>query len=497
MGVCDTERVKNEYINVNIQDPREITDTTKFYDVIIPIQSIKDITKGWEIKVSERFTNNYNDLINEKAVRIGIIGNSNKGKSFILSKLSKIKLPTGTSIKTEGLSIKYPDLRNYPDRRIVLLDSAGLETPVLISSDENREMFVQGNNQQNSNNDEKAGNDLFKEKSKEKIITELFLQDYIIYNSDILILVVGILTYSEQKILNKIKTKLKREKSLTKSNNNLYIIHNLMTFTTIQQVESYIQETLLMSATFQLEKNVKINTKNEEQRGVCYYEKNSNPKIFHLIFANEYSEAGRYYNDYTLSFIEKSYELNIDLKGFDIVETVKERFLIESKDIIELPPNEKIEFVEYPKTLIKLKTPTTITLKKFFIDELGFQNMKANGFEPNYSYYKTNDAIIVKLEVPGNCKFESSYHYSGEYTIIKINGIKEKDGNIDLENSNVYNGREYGNFSVNIPIKQEDFVIKNEQPLHYSENGIIILLYKIEKILKPIQFTIDKNKVKF
>ena len=323
------------------------------------------------------------------------------------------------------------------------------------------------------------------------------MQDYIIYNSDILILVVGILTYSEQKILNKIKTKLKREKSLTKSNNNLYIIHNLMTFTTIQQVESYIQETLLMSATFQLEKNVKINTKNEEQRGVCYYEKNSNPKIFHLIFANEYSEAGRYYNDYTLSFIEKSYELNIDLKGFDIVETVKERFLIESKDIIELPPNEKIEFVEYPKTLIKLKTPTTITLKKFFIDELGFQNMKANGFEPNYSYYKTNDAIIVKLEVPGNCKFESSYHYSGEYTIIKINGIKEKDGNIDLENSNVYNGREFGNFSVNIPIKQEDFVIKNEQPLHYSENGIIILLYKIEKILKPIQFTIDKNKVKF
>ena len=338
----------------------------------------------------------------------------------LLSKLSKIKLPTGTSIKTEGLSIKYPDFRNYPDRRIVLLDSAGLETPVLISNDENRETLVQGNKQQNSNNDEKAGNDLFKEKSKEKIITELFLQDYIIYNSDILILVVGILTYSEQKILNKIKTKLKREKSLTKINNNLFIIHNLMTFTTIQQVESYIQETLLMSATFQLEKNVKINTRNEEQRGVCYYEKNSNPKIFHLIFANEYSEAGRYYNDYTLSFIEKSYELNIDLKGFDIVETVKERFLIESKDIIELTPDQKIEFVEYQRTLIKLKTPTTITLKKFFIDELGFQNMKANGFEPNYSYYKTNDAIIIKLEVPGKFYLETFYHYSGE--TILING---------------------------------------------------------------------------
>ena len=152
MGVCDTERSKNDYINVNIQDPREITDTTKFYDVIIPIQSIKDITKGWEIKVSDRYKNNYHNLITEKAVRIGIIGNSNKGKSFILSKLSKIQLPTGTSIKTEGLSIKYPDLIKYRDRRIVLLDSAGLETPVLISSDENRELLVQGNNQQNSAN---------------------------------------------------------------------------------------------------------------------------------------------------------------------------------------------------------------------------------------------------------------------------------------------------------------------------------------------------------
>ena len=61
----------------------------------------------------------------------------------------------------------------------------------------------------------------------------------------------------------------------------------------------------------------------------------------------------------------------------------------------------------------------------------------------------------------------------------------------------MYNGREFGNFSLSIPIKQEDFVIKNEKPLFYSENGIIILSYKIEKILKPIQFNTDTNKVQF
>ena len=69
--------------------------------------------------------------------------------------------------------------------------------------------------------------------------------------------------------------------------------------------------------------------------------KNSNPKIFHLIYANENSEAGKYYNQYTLSFIEKLYEANIDLKGFDIVKSIKERFLEESKDIIEIPKEGK------------------------------------------------------------------------------------------------------------------------------------------------------------
>ena len=50
--------------------------------------------------------------------------------------------------------------------------------------------------------------------------------------------------------------------------------------------------------------------------------------------------------------------------------------------------------------MIKLKSPKEIKLKKFFIDELGIQNMRINGFDPNYSYYKTNDAIVIKIEIP-------------------------------------------------------------------------------------------------
>ena len=299
---------------VKFKESTEV-DSKNFYDVIVTIDSIKDIINGWNIILNERFKREQQNLLNKKALKIGIIGNSNKGKSFILSQLSKIPLPSGTSIKTEGLSIKYPDIKEFKDRNIVLLDSAGLENPVLYSVNDN-------------NVEKKNRTEIFKEKSREKIMTELFLQDYIIHNSDILIIVVGILSYSEQKTLNRIKIKLKRENITKKTNNSLFIIHNLMTYTTIAQIKTYIKNTLLQSATFELEEQLKVNIKeNGQVGGICFFEKNSNPKIFHLIFANADSEAGHYYNNYTLSFIEKSFELNINLSGFDI----KKQFKIDLK----------------------------------------------------------------------------------------------------------------------------------------------------------------------
>ena len=252
-----------------------------------------------------------------KLIKIGVIGNSNKGKSFILSKLSKIALPSGTSIRTEGLSVKYPDCELFKNRKIALLDSAGLETPVIkdkidkenkkenvggiekninISKENNNKNELDNRKNSNRENGENTGNELFKEKSREKIMTELFLQNYIIYNSDFLIVVVGILTYSEQKILNRIKSELKR----ARINKTLYIIHNLITYTTVDQVKSYIVETLLNSATFELEEHIIINMEIEQRtKGVCYHEKSNVPQmyqIYHLIYANEYSDAGKEYN---------------------------------------------------------------------------------------------------------------------------------------------------------------------------------------------------------
>ena len=512
----------------------------EFYDIIVNIKSVKDISKGWEIKMTENGEKNFNLYKSKELIKIGVIGNSNKGKSFILSRLSGIDLPSGTSIKTEGLSIKYPELKDHKDRKIVLLDSAGLETPVLREDiNQNNKKNIKSDNQEEENNinisknitenDEGEGkkgdlneensnmknnandkeenklkgeenakennengekpNAIFKEKSKEKLITELFLQNYIINNSDILILVVGILTYSEQKLLNRIKTDILK----LKMNKPLYIIHNLKTFFSKKQVEDYIQNNLMKSATFELKEGHKISSSKESEDGCYYFEKNSNPKIFHLIFANEGSKAGIYYNNFTLKFIENAYQEVTDLKAYDVIQTIKERFIVLSQEIIEKSNEEQKQFKlediiddnEIMKNkVIKLKKPKTIVLKRCLIDELGFSNLRGNGFEPQFNYYyqeeENKKKIIIRVEAPGNSIISSQIEYSGEYTIIKLVGTKKPDKTPKYKIENIHTSREFGEFNLDIPLKTEDYTIKNAYPTIIDKKGIIILEYECE-----------------
>jgi len=500
---------------------------TDFYDIIIDINSIKGIKKGWEIKMSERIKKDYSSLKSEKIIKIGVIGNSNKGKSFILSKLSKINLPSGTSIRTEGLSVKYPELDLYINRKIALLDSAGLETPIL-KEDDNVKLKKEGNegnnelitkekkeNEEKKETEEKNENDeqkdekkvdlkedeleienksekeIFREKSREKLITELFLQNYIIYNANILIIVVGILSYSEQKLINRIQREIQR----TKINRKLFVIHNLLTYTTKEQIKEYIDTYLLKSATFNLEEGHKISSSTKEEKGTYFFEKNTEPKIYHLIFANEGSEAGEYYNNFTLNFIENQYADVIDLKPFDVIETIKDKFIEISKEIFEKIeyPFQKTDFDDTNKNLIKLKNLKNIKLKKCLIDELGFSNLTTNSFEPNYNCYKKDDKLIVRVEVPGNCQIKTGIEYTGEYTLLKVKGTKKKDKEPEKDEDNLYNSRIIGDFSFNVLIKPDEYLIKNEKPKVEEKKGLIIIQFQLDEKNSEVEFGDNLN----
>ena len=121
------KELENEINKIIKKDEENIKKAEEFYDVIVDIKSIKGIKEGWKIKMNRKGEELYLKCKHNKCLKIGVIGNKNKGKSFLLSKISNTKLLSGSHIETEGISIKYHDSKY---KSLILLDSAGLETPV-------------------------------------------------------------------------------------------------------------------------------------------------------------------------------------------------------------------------------------------------------------------------------------------------------------------------------------------------------------------------------
>ncbi len=452
-----------------------------FYDVIINIKSITEITKGWEIKFnSKKGKEEYDKMIKEEVLKVGVIGNGNKGKSFFLSKISDYELPTGTSIRTEGLSLKYPDTSKN-ERTIVLMDSAGLETPLL--KDDNI----------NENNSNYIKN--LEELAKDKSMTELFIQNFVINESDILICVVGILTYNEQKLINRIKSELNNNNNNNKDR-KLFIIHNLQTYVEINQVEKYSKEYLLNSITFNLKKvdaSVYDEKKNDKINKIFFSEIINNDKnnleIYHFIMANENSDAGNFYNNFVIKYFKDLYKTMPYFNKFPVIEKIQNFF----KDISNLFFENEIKNFEFDNNennnLIKLNLNEKITLKKCLIDELGINILLNKKFNPNFCYFinKDNSKLIIEIEISGKFKNLSVDIISKEnFYSFNIEGTKIAE--ILNKNNNYYNSRfnGYFNFIINVPKDKIELKNSNEISNLSHKNGIIKIecdLLKEKKIL--------------
>ena len=110
-------------MNSDNSDPLDI------YDLVINIDAMKSLLgQGWEEEMTDKGKNTYEEKKDKPSVVVSVIGNQNKGKSFILGQISGQPIPKGYSVKTKGLSVKYPTIEK---QNIILLDTAGFETPLV------------------------------------------------------------------------------------------------------------------------------------------------------------------------------------------------------------------------------------------------------------------------------------------------------------------------------------------------------------------------------
>ena len=483
------------------------------YDIVVDVTSLEYLPNGWNVKYSEQGLKRYEEFKTKKSCVVGVVGNANKGKSFFLQKLSGVDLPSGHSVRTEGLSVKYP---NMNDKNIILLDTAGLETPLTeseyydskkkLEEIEKEEADAKKENESESEKkNEESTEETEEEKKKQekeeknfkvierfardKQITEFFLQKFILKNSNVLLLLVGQLTYSDQKLLNRVKRECTDKK--------LIVIHNLANLIYKKQVEDYINETLMKSLTFKLKKNkiISFDDKPKEDENTFYYceefnkgdkdedddEEEDTLDVVHIIMANDNSEAGKYYNKAAITFVQNQITCMANLETFDVINKLMTFFVKSSPDIID---GEKIEHkdISFEDRLIKTIENKPIKLKKCLTDELGFSSFKGSQYIPKYRHYINKDKtrFVIDLELPGkieNIKVNSKI-IEGNY-LFKISGKKTFTV---PKNSFSFISREKGPFdlAIKVPICQLD--LKNTKVKEKKkENGIITLMFELNQ----------------
>jgi hypothetical protein len=372
------------------------------YDIIFACESLDKLIEknnGWNYYYSERYKNliQSKEKKNEKYSKIGFIGETNKGKTFILNQLTGNELKSGEEFKTEGLSCKFTDFGGDGDK-FMIFDSAGRSEPLLIDESSSKDAT-------------KNLLELKKEverKSRDLKFSEKFLRDFIINNSNIIILVVNQLTLSEQKSLYQLKTE--------KNFEEIFILHNLCNFYERGQIEDYVDKTIINSMYFNLRKNYfEPKDISEETIDLPYYfveEKKENNitkfLICHLITGNiETSDKWvENLNKKTLEHLKNEIQVKCKYKGhfLDIKDLLEEE--LKNKDIINKDGNEHLtkekETVEIydgfkmNKGILKLPNYSG-KLSKDNYNFTGFNN----GFIPPYIYYQKENKFVIEVECSG------------------------------------------------------------------------------------------------
>ena len=495
------------------------------YDLEININSILGFLKGWDIIFHGDGKKKYEFAKNVRIKIFSIIGNKNKGKSFILAKIAGRDLPNGYSVTTKGLSVSFPNYGN-----LALLDSVGFESPLLETDGEEytlkseqkekNEEFYQNLNKlerdiieyrkrkdkdinvlrEKENKFFRLRND-FREKiekkddqlhdlTNERRTTDFFLQRFIIENANVILLVVGKLSIDDQFFLNKLTKLIKDDHSMFLQ--KIIIVHNLKEMDKQEYVQNYIENTLKKSLTFILKEKNDLNLEGERAKRpynkTRYFEEDKespDKKIIHLIMAKYDTPAGDYYNDSAIDYIRKTGDIVLNSKELDLIERLKEYFCKVSETILKFEnPNEKIK----PKDIklinengidkLKLDYKKKIELETFYGDI--FSELSRNPkFIPDYHTISTDNKYVkIYLECPGemdNLKVEVNFH--NDTTRVIIRGKREKVLKKTM-------GKNFGSgeFELKIPLKGPDRDLTGKvEKIEDLKNGFYLIKLERDK----------------
>ncbi|KAL4504011.1 hypothetical protein ABPG72_022641 [Tetrahymena utriculariae] len=356
------QKYKEEFEKKNQYEPQK--DESEYgYDMIIQMKSVFDLqnisqssqndTNQRQQGLKVQLFNNYTNMQMKNVIIIGMQGQRNKGKTFILNSLINEQFPSDYHVSTPGICIKYHSLNN---KNIAYIDSEGLGCPITIDYENNKHYQNFMDNKLNKGYEDIQSQENLSlditNRHQDLKATEQIQQDFIIENSNILIIVVSNLTLDDQKLIHSISQQFFIDKNNPKQK-KLLVVHNLKEYHRPEYVKKYMDD---LKMVFPLT-HYPVNTYNKQygdENNVVYVD-NIKPHINHLVMAYSNSEAGRIYNKFTLYFLKQMIELyqgsinfNVPMKLVDYLNKHLQSYVTLRKESDDAKQNPQTkEFLEY------------------------------------------------------------------------------------------------------------------------------------------------------
>ena len=435
-------KLLEEIIQKGYSQNESSTNTNK-YDQKLSIKAHDLNIEGLEFEVKE-----YTYQIKNNKIKIGIIGRSKVGKTFILNQLINEQNHLNYINDLNTINAKY-----FND--IVFLEASSYD----------------------------GLNNLYSNSELIKLI-----QEFVITISDILIVVIDNYKLEDLLILNIIKRICYVQK--------IIIIHNLYNLKSDKVIEKYIKE-VLDHKDSGLEKNtyIKYTTSyNNNNENINYYLESFSRKIdnqeiniFHILYAdNNIGNLKKKYNNTSLNYIKIVIEnYIIQKKQFSLFDEFK-NFIF---DYFKNPDNNKLYEEVQNKDL--LRGSLMLNEDEKIEDKLKIKKNKKNNeriVKPKYCIFKSDDKIKIYIEFykkPLKTTFKSLI--IDKNIVIILKGIKEapnKNQNEDEEIifNNFQNKDENYETEIKIPL---DFAIiktgKSKKIKYNEKEQILELVFDIYK----------------
>jgi hypothetical protein len=494
---------RDEEMKIFIEEEKKKNrEAQDFYDLVLDFNSFEQLKKdGWNANFTRMGKKKFDKCIseNEFNIVIGVVGNKNRGKSYLLGRIMQMdeyKNPHGFLVTTSGISCIFPRLDNT-DNTFITLDSAGRDNPLL----------------QNAFFEEKDKNELIRNIARDQKVTEIALNDFIIQESDVLITVLEQLSFNEQEMLKNLINQItlygiKHMKKFRCNGKRLIVIHNLMNISTLDGINKFVDDVLKKSLTFSLEKQTykklgidiyiqninQYNDKNPDERPII--------QIVHVLVGDDSNdEIRKKLNEPTFEYIRKNIKTQVG-KNFNILEKFKNFIVENSKNyfegevfnensIIIGKESEKNGKTIIPITLSEELKNKNIIFKKFYINARGIHNF-SSALEPRYSTslieQEGKDYLEIEFELSGNVEIKEIFHATDKEQYVftikgKTNEVFETETNKeskDFEFQPIINRfiplKDQEKKDIAIIILKEDYKISSD-----DEFGIYNIKFPIKK----------------